>query len=94
MSNTYRQWDAQTQSYIQYDKAGGMTPNEKLEYIKRSVYELLDGEEGEEDIALMVDYGEIKEKLQDILYTIEKVNPLYSEAEIESGYLNEDVHEI
>ena len=92
MSNTYRQWDAQTQSYIQYDKAGGMTPNEKLEYIKRSVYELLDGEEGDE--SFINDLGETKEKLQDILYTIEKVNPLYSEAEIESGYLNEDVHEI
>ena len=92
MSNTYRQWDAQTQSYINYDRDGGMTPNEKLEYIKRSVYELLDGEAGDE--VFINDLGETKEKLQDILYTIEKINPLYSEAEIESGILNEDVHEI
>ena len=92
MSNTYRQWDAQTQSYIHYDKAGGMTPNEKLEYIKRSIYELLEGELGAEKY--IIDLGETKERLQDILYTIEKVNPLYSEAEIESGILNEDVHEI
>ncbi len=92
MSNTYRQWDAQTQSYINYNKDGGMTPNEKLEYIKRSVYELLEGEAGHE--SFIDDLGETKERLQDILYTIEKVNPLYSEAEIESGYVNEDVHEI
>jgi len=83
MSNTYRQWDAQTQSYINYNKDGGMTPNEKLEYIKRSIYELLDGE------------GDVKERLQDILFTIEKVNPLYSEEELETGIIgNEDVHEI
>jgi len=92
MSNTYRQWDAQTQSYIQYDKAGGMTPNEKLEYIKRSVYELLEDELAVAGGFIQVDG--VKEKLQDILYTIEKVNPLYSEEEIESGILNEDVHEI
>ncbi len=92
MSNTYRQWDAQTQSYIHYDKDGGMTSNEKLEYIKRSIYELLEGEAGNE--SFINDLGETKEKLQDILYTIERVNPLYSEAEIESGILNEDVYEI
>ncbi len=73
---------------INYDRNGGMTPNEKLEYIKRSVYELLDGEAGDE--VFINDLGETKEKLQDILYTIEKINPLYSEAEIESGILNEN----
>jgi hypothetical protein len=86
MSNTYRQWDAQTQSYIDYKK--GMTSDEKLEYIRRVIYELMDGEP-EDRYA-----SEYRLVLQDILYTIEKVNPLYSEAEIESGILNEDVHEI
>ncbi len=48
-----------------------MTLQEKLEYIQKSIYELLDGESGHE--SFIEDLGDTKEKLQDILFVIERI---------------------
>ena len=67
-----------------------MTPHEKLQFIQNIVYELLDGELAVAGAFIKVDGA--KEKLQEILYVIERVSPTHSE---ENGVLDEEnVHSI
>ena len=67
-----------------------MTVHEKLQFIQNIVYELLDGEAGHE--SFIGDLADTKEKLQEILYVIERVRPTHSE---ENGVLDEEhVHGI
>ena len=67
-----------------------MTTHEKLQFIQNIVYELLDGEAGHE--SFIDDLADTKEKLQEILYVIERVRPTHSE---ENGVLDDDhVHGI
>ena len=49
-----------------------MTVHEKLQFIQNIVYELLDGEAGDE--AFIDDLANTKSQLQEILYVIERVS--------------------
>ena len=54
-----------------------MTPHEKLNFIQNLVYELLEGEAGDE--TFIDDLGYTKSQLQEILYVIERVTPTHSD---------------
>ena len=54
-----------------------MTPHEKLNFIQNIVYELLEGEAGDE--TFIDDLGYTKSQLQEILYVIERVTPTHSD---------------
>ena len=54
-----------------------MTPHEKLNFIQNLVYELLEGEAGDE--TFIDDLGYTKSQLQEILFVIEQVTPTHSD---------------